>query len=652
MNEPQVSREVRLWILIEQAFRITCGLHDQGRPDDADQLYQFILAINPGHFGSLFRLATIRAREGQLDLAMQLFRQAMAVDPNSADAPAGLGAVLTVAGRHDEAIACYERALSIDAEHAGAHNAFGATLHALGRSEEAIPRFERAIAIRPAYAEAHFALANVLQGAGRPLEAINHYEKVISLQPRHTEAYNNLANVLQRLGRFEEAVTRYGLALAINPDYADASFNLGNALLALNRNEEAIAQNEKVLRLNPMRVEAHNNIGVALQALGRIEEAGLAYDRALQIAPRQLATHLNVAYLRRFSADDPRLGVLEKLADEMPAFDADGQIALHFALAKAYADLQQVERSFGHLRQGNALKRRQLAYDEREVLDVFERIRTVFTRDLIERKSGAGDASPAPVFVLGMPRSGTTLVEQILASHSGVYGAGEIEALSRTVAGFRSRQSTIGEFPEMVSAMSSQDLRDIGSGYVGLIRSLAPKMQRIVNKMPLNFIFIGLIHLTMPNARIIHTRRDPVDTCLSCFSLLFTGNQPFTYDLGELGRYYRSYAALMDHWREVLPKGVMIDVQYETLVDDLEGQARALIAHCGLEWEEACLAFHKTKRPVQTASAVQVRAPVYRTSIGRWRQYDKFLQPLLEALSAGMSASIPDREHAAPVMKI
>jgi tetratricopeptide (TPR) repeat protein len=646
MNVSTVPKEVRLFIHIEQTFRIAAGLQEQGRAGDAEQLYQFILAINPDHFGSLFQLAKIRALADQPDVAIELFRQAAAVDPNSADAMAGLGAVLAVDGRREEAITCYEKALSIDATHAGARHALGATLQALGRTEQAIFQFEQAIEIRPDYAEAHFGLANILQGVDHIPQAITHYEKVIGLQPRRTEAYNNLGNALRRLGRYDEAIAQYEKALAINPDFIDVHFNLSYALLSLNRVEDAVAQNRKVLDLDPTRVGALNNIGVALQSLGRLDEAGAAYERALQIAPRQLAAHVNLAGLRRFTADDPRLRTLEELAGEMPKLGAEDQISLHFALAKAYGDLNRHERSFGHLRQGNAIKRRHINYDESMIGDMFERIRTTFTPDLMSRRSGFGDDSPVPVFVVGMPRSGTTLVEQILASHSQIFGAGETEAFTRTVAPLRRPEIQGGEFPEMISTLSPQDLRDLGSRYLGAVTSLAPEMQRIVNKMPLNFMFIGLIHLAMPNAKIIHARRDPLDTCFSCFSLLFAGNQPFTYDLGELGRYYRGYARLMEHWHEVLPRGVMIDVAYEDLVDDLEGQSRALIAHCGLQWEDACLSFHKTARPVQTASSVQVRMPVYRTSVGRWRAYEKFLQPLVEALDPAPAAAIHDLEHA------
>jgi tetratricopeptide (TPR) repeat protein len=632
MTAPVVRNEMQLRVHIEQAFQIASGLHDEGKLREADKLYQFILAVMPAHYDSLFRMGMLRARATQMNDAVRLFSRAIIVKPNSADALAGLGIALSALGRDDEAQACYQKTLSINPEHAVVLNAVGTALHKRGLTEQAIAHFERAVAVQPDYADAHFALANILQSHDRFAEAIMHYNKVLTVQPRNFAACNNLATVLQKLGHFEEAIKLYRIAFAINPEYADACYNLGTAFLALDRNEDAVAESEKALRLDPSKALAHNNIGVALQALGRIEEAGRAYERALLLEPRAAAIHLNLAYLRRFTTEDPRLAALEKLAEESAVLDAGNQISLHFALGKAFSDIGQHERSFRHLRDGNALKRAQLKYDEKEVLNLFERIRTTFTPALMQQKSGGGSDSKTPVFVVGMPRSGTTLVEQILASHSRVCGAGEIETFYQAMRKFRGRNGIAAEFPDFVSAMSPDDLCGLGSDYIALTTSAAPAAERIVNKLPLNFKYVGLIHLTLPNARIVHIRRDPVDTCFSCFSLLFTGDQSFTYDLGELGRYYRGYAAVMEHWRSVLPPGVMIEVQYEDLVADLEGQARVIVDHCGLDWEDACLAFHKTTRLVKTASSVQVREPVYQTSVGRWRQYEDFLQPLVQAL--------------------
>jgi hypothetical protein len=325
---------------------------------------------------------------------------------------------------------------------------------------------------------------------------------------------------------------------------------------------------------------------------------------------------------------------METLARELDTLPPAERICLHFALAKAYEDCADPDRSFGHLCAGNALKRRSVAYDEAAVLGGLARLRAVFTPDLMRDRAGQGDPSATPIFVVGMPRSGTTLVEQILASHPHVFGAGELECFPTVVRELIDGAPNADAFPELLRTIDAARLRGLGAAYRGAIEPLAPTARRITDKLPLNFTHVGLIHLALPNARIVHVRRDPLDTCLSCFSKLFTGNQPFTYDLGELGRYYRDYEALMAHWQRLLPAGVMLELQYEDLVADLDGQARRLVAHCGLDWNDACLAPHAAVRPVRTASVVQVRQPLYRDALGRAERYRSLLGPLLEALAS------------------
>jgi hypothetical protein len=266
----------------------------------------------------------------------------------------------------------------------------------------------------------------------------------------------------------------------------------------------------------------------------------------------------------------------------------------------------------------------------------------MFTQDFMKANSGGGDTSWSPIFIVGMPRSGTTLMEQVLASHSKVFGAGELEAFKEAIAECVNGHAIVPAYPTLVEALSGDQIRQIGEIYTARARSRAPEAERIVDKMPLNFVFVGLIHLALPNARFINARRDPLDTCLSCFSLLFTGSQPFAYDLAELGRYYRGYEAVMEHWHKVLPPGVMIDAHYEDFVDDLEGSARRVLKHCDLEWEDACRDFHDTKRAVRTASLMQVRKPVYRGSIGAWRRYAEHLEPLAQALGVNIRAKLVD----------
>jgi hypothetical protein len=276
---------------------------------------------------------------------------------------------------------------------------------------------------------------------------------------------------------------------------------------------------------------------------------------------------------------------------------------------------------------GAAGKRAQVSYDEPIAIGLFERIEKVFTPQLIQAKAGGGDPSARPIFVLGMPRSGTTLVEQILASHPLVHGAGELTTLNDVVS-----EIGRGHFPEWAASLDGADLARLGQSYLQRVAEKAPNGAHVTDKMPSNYYFVGLIHLAFPNAKIIHTIRDPVDTCVSCFSKLFSAEQNHTYELGELGRYYARYEQLMAHWRQVLPPGSFLDVHYEDVVANLEEEARRIMAYCGLPWDDRCLSFHETDRPVRTASATQVRQPIYKNAVGRWRVYEEFLEPLLTAL--------------------
>jgi hypothetical protein len=282
---------------------------------------------------------------------------------------------------------------------------------------------------------------------------------------------------------------------------------------------------------------------------------------------------------------------------------------------------------------GNALKRSQIDYDEVAMLSEIDRTQQVFTSEFIRASAGAGAPSPKPVFIIGMPRSGTTLVEQILASHPDVRGAGELTLFERAMGEVRLAMPEAPAYPEMALQMSGKHFRELGERYLAGIAQLAPAASHVTDKMPTNFLFAGLIHLALPHATIIHTVRDPVDTCISCFSRLFTEVNFQTYDLAELGRYYRHYQALMAHWHSVLPAGRILEVNYEDTVTDLEGAARRILGHCGLPWDPRCLDFHLTERVVRTASATQVRQPIYRSSVGRWRAYEPLLGPLLAELS-------------------
>jgi tetratricopeptide (TPR) repeat protein len=374
-------------------------------------------------------------------------------------------------------------------------------------------------------------------------------------------------------------------------------------------------------------------MGNVLKELGQLPDAQHAFLKALQIDASIAGVYVNLADSKTFSAGDPHLAAMEALASKPQGLSRTDRLQLDFALGKAYADLGDYPRSFQHLLAGNAQKRAQTAYDEAATMGLFARIEAAFTAPHIAARSGRGEASDLPIFVLGMPRSGTTLVEQVLASHRDVHGGGELKLLDDVLTGLTGPDGSRLAFPEFVTAADDRVLEAIGSRYVAALQRLGPDVRHVTDKMPTNFFLVGIIHLALPNARIIHTVRDPVDTCVSCFSKLFSADQNHTYDLAELGRYHRRYQALMAHWRGVLPKGRILDVRYEDVVADLESQARRILDHCGLVWDPRCLEFHRTERPVRTASAAQVRQPIYQGSVGRWRVYEPDLGPLLTALN-------------------
>ena len=603
------------------------------RPPDAP-LAGVAVSLSPMMLQALLGECARCYRAGRLQDAEQIARQVLASDPRHADALHLLGLIVEQRGQHAEAIDLLLQAIALRGEVPAYHNNLGNALMAAHRLDDAIAHYRRALALQPGLAQTHNNLGNALVNLGQADEATEHYRKALALNPDYVEVYNNLGFALQGQGRRDEAMEQYRHALALNPDYAQAHNNLANALAAEGRFAEALASYDQAIALRPDYAQAHHNRGMVLRDLGDLAQAEQAYEKSIEAAPGRARYYRSLVDVKQFAAGDAHLVAMEAMAQDIGALSPDDQAELHFALAKACAGLRQYERSFAHLLAGNAIKRRETAYDEAATLGFLDRMRAVFTPELLRARQDIGDPSDVPVFIVGMPRSGTTLVEQILASHPAVFGAGERDDIIRAATALHAPGDPAVVFPEAVAYLSGDVLRRLGAAYVATMVATAPQAARITDKMPANFAYIGLIRLILPNARIIHVRRDPVDTCLSCFSTMFAMGQPQSWDLAELGRYYRGYAALMQHWRSTLPPDAMLEVNYEAVVADLEREARRLVAYCGLEWDPACLRFHSTERPVRTASATQVRQPIYDSSVGRWRAYGDLLRPLIEALGA------------------
>lgn len=468
--------------------------------------------------------------------------------------------------------------------------------------------------------------------AGQYGQAVSRYKQMLALKDDMPEIYDNLGHALAAMGKPETAVLAFECAATLRPDNPPTLCNWGLALADLGRFNEAEGKYRRAIAVNPAFAGAYNNLGLLMKAKGRLADANEAIEQAIRLAPKTIAYYDNLAAIRPFVAADPFFKALEALAADAEALPVADQVHLNFALAKAYENIAQPEQAFRYLRRANALKRQHIAYDEAETLGQMDRQRELISRDFIETRHGHGEPSAVPIFIVGMMRSGTTLIEQILASHPQVFGAGELPMLDEAAGSIRNALPGRPPFPDMMQAMSAEHIHALGGLYLDKITRQAPQALRITDKMTVNFLFVGLIHLVLPNATIIHAVRDPADTCVSCFATHFTTGHAQTYDLGELGRYYRHYQTLMKHWRNVLPKGRIMDVQYEELVADPEGVARRIVSHCGLSWDSRCLDFHRTDRAVRTASAAQVRKAIYKDSVGRWRKFEPFLEPLFAEL--------------------
>jgi len=608
----------------QQRYELAQQFHRQGRYAEAEGHYRAVLAATGEYDGLLVRLGEVCFFQQHFEDAAAFYRRAAAVAPRNAVAAGGLGGSLHQLGRLDEALAAYLKAIDLDPGAIDAQHGAGNCLARLGRHQEAVARFEAALARQPDHAASLYDLGTALLALDRAEDAIACFERAVRAKPDFALAYHKLIDALQNMNQHEEAVAWSRRLVALVPDQAEPRNLLGRSLSALGHAEEASAVFEQALAIDPNNAGAHFEIGTALQFRGRFAEARRAFERSIALAPDQTATWRSLVHCQTIREGDPAIAALEAMAARAGTFAEADLVFIYFALAKVCNDLKRYAEAFDCLSKANALQRRLSPYDEAEELEAMRQVAALFSPAYLAENAGCGNASEVPVFIVGMPRSGTTLVEQILASHSKVFGAGEVADLARIFDSLR-----LGG-----RAPTRAELRLIGDRYVERLRRKAPNALRITNKMPGNYFWAGLIHLALPGARIIHLRRDPVTTCFSCYSRLFNYGHLYTYDLGELGRYYRSYEVLMDHWRRTLPQGAMLEVSYEELIADFEPQARRVVAYCGLDWDDACLSFHKTERPVDTASAFQVRQPLYATSVDRAQPYEPWLGPLREALGA------------------
>jgi tetratricopeptide (TPR) repeat protein len=663
-------------ILLQQILQAQPGLdtalhlrgiiaHQQGDPKLALELIDKAIASNPQVSLYHANRAEICRLNGRIQEAIEHGVQAVKLDPNSAAAHSNLGiayfdskdldaaeqcqhralqlepkflAALNNLGsirreRKDKsgAIACYRQLLEIQPQHLEALNNLGAVLTENEQYDEAVKSLVAALRLKPDYADAHSNIGNAFVALEQYDKAEAGYRRALAIRPEFAEAYQGLARVLQERDKLADAEAAAEKALQIIPDKPEILCLLAGIYSDQGSPDKAMQAYEKALSMDAELVQAHIGKGTLLMEIGQLEAAAQSHLQALELDPDSLAARLGLTQVRKTTKDDTNLAELKKREPEIDSMYRTKAMSLHFALGKCYDDIGDCENAFPHFMEGCRLKRAAIQYNPADTELLVDQLTAFFDLTRCQRLAGSGDNSNLPIFVLGMPRSGTTLTEQIIASHPEVYGAGELPDLLRLAHSNDVPESGI-YYPHSFGALDKAGFARLGQQYIEGLQRRSPNYSRITDKMPANFFAVGLIHLILPEAKVIHVMRNPLDTCISGFSKLYNRGQRYSYDMSELGHYYRQYARLMDHWRQILPAGRMLELRYEDLVADSETQARRLIDFCGLEWDARCLDSHNTQRSVRTASVAQVRQPIYQNSIGRWKRYEKFLQPLLDAL--------------------
>jgi len=583
-------------------------------------------------------LAKIAHEQKEYEVAIERYQQLLGIVPDHAQTHFYLGIVLEELGRTERAIEHYKKSIALTAKEpqagAGKPDSFDAAAHGhladacskLQRWEEAIKAYQQVLAIRADDVGAMIKLGHAFTGAKLIPESILMYEQALTLLPENALVHRHLGASLLLMGQVNKAVECFDQALSLRPDYFAVRIELALALRQLGRAEEALVPLEEAIGLKPNDEEAHINLALTHKQLGQTELAMERLEQLLTINPSCGQAYYHISMIK---PGQELIPVVEKLVSD-PKLPNGDAIYSHFALGNFFDSGKSLDQAFEHFLRANSLHRETLTYDAKENIQYVDSLIKVYSKGFFQGKRPFGSDSQLPVFIVGVPRSGTTLVEQILSSHALVHGAGETRAFPGVIYSIAQQLKYARPDPECMSFIDKKIIEESSARYLQELTLHCPTAARITDKEPGNFFRIGLIKTLFPDARIIHCQRNPLDNCISVFFHYFTAFQS-SFELTELGQFYRDYQRLMTHWENLFP-GEIFTVRYEELVVDQERVSKRLIDYLGLEWDEKCLDFHNNERNVMTPSNIQVRQPMYKNSINRWKRYEKYLKPLIEVL--------------------
>ena len=617
---------------LEEADALVMKELSIGNAQAAVDICTLILAKVPNNAGVYNNRGNLLQMLGRFDEAMDSYDEAIRLNPYYADVYNNRGAIFQKARRYGDALANYDKALTLRPDYAEAHNSRGAALQAMKHYDVALASFDTAIALKPGYAEAHSNRAATLHEMRRYGEALVSYDEAVALNPNYANAYSGRGITLHALKRHEEALASFNVAIMLRPDFAEAYNNRGDTLQDLKRHDDALASFDKAITLKPDYAEALNNLGIALMNKGEMSEAERMFLKALALEPDYPAPLYNLTSLRKYrDAGHVDIEHIQALLAK-PGISQQDRECLYFSLGKCYDDCGLYDEAFEYYRQANQIRNATVEYDSDEVTRFVSRVIDVFSKDFLAQPFAFLPDSRSPLFIVGMPRSGTTLMASILSNHRSIGTAGELPTINEITLGLPGLVDGGIPYPQAVKqitpVIATRLIRDYEKR---LRRDAGSDVLHVIDKHPLNFRHLGLISMLFPNARVIHCTRYPLDTGLSNYFQRFSSHYDYSYDLRNIGHFYGEYARLMEHWRKALPMK-MIEISYEDMITDTEPMVRRALEFLGLEWDERCLAPHTNPYAVETASNWQVRQPIYGQSVKRWRHYEKHLAPLKEVL--------------------
>jgi len=605
-----------------------CLYSQTGDSQRGESLLKKAVEVSPSSAPIWFNLANLQRERNKIEESLDSLQKTLEIDPTHAQACDQLCALALQVGQFGEAERAGRKAVRLAANNASCWNNLGAALYRKGNLQEAESCFLKACELNPDLLGPLGNLGACYMDMGQLNRAFDILEQAIAKELPNSENLNNMGCVIRLLGDGLGSIAMMEKALALDPANSSIRNNYGLALKAGEKIEDACRVFESLLEDDPTFLMARMNHAAILVDLGRFPDASRAYERIISDHPEMCEAYRLMGYLSKWKEDDPLLDEMQTILKNSN-LPGEQSLHLHFALAKAYDDLGEIKRSFSHFESGNQITRQGLNYSTGSQKSSFEDMKRFFTPSLFESQKGSGFKSTIPIFILGMPRSGTSLVEQILSSHPTVRGAGERTDMAYLLFGPDSPFENPNSFAEVSSGKIN--FSRLGEEYTKRISQASGGVSHVTDKMPHNFQYIGLIHMMLPNAAIIHCTRDPMDTCFSCYTNYFTGYHPYSYNQQELGEYYLLYRDLMSHWHDVLP-GRILDLDYESLVENPEREIRRLLDYCSLSWDDRCLRFHETRRAVTSMSSSQVRRPLYKGSIEKWKRFEPYLQPLIEVL--------------------